>query len=40
MKTKQLLMPICVSTLAYVSGCGGIQVAGDVQAGRTALHTG
>ena len=40
MKLKKLLMPTCLSALVYVSGCAGIQVAGDVQAGRNALHTG
>jgi tetratricopeptide (TPR) repeat protein len=40
MKLKKLLMPTCFSALVYVSGCTGIQVAGDVQAGRNALHTG
>jgi tetratricopeptide (TPR) repeat protein len=40
MKAKKLLMPICVSALVYLSGCAGIQVSGDVQAGRNALHTG
>jgi tetratricopeptide (TPR) repeat protein len=40
MTTKQLLMPICLSALVYLSGCTGIQVAGDVQSGRNALHTG
>ena len=33
-------MPTCLSALIYVSGCAGIRVAGDVQAGRNALHTG
>ena len=40
MTTKQLLMPMCLSILIYLSGCAGIQVAGDVQAGRNALQTG
>lgn len=40
MKSKRLLMPTCVSALVYVSGCASIQVAGDVQSGRNALHTG
>ena len=40
MTTKQLLMPTCLSALVFVCGCAGIQVAGDVQAGRNALHTG
>jgi tetratricopeptide (TPR) repeat protein len=40
MKTKQLLMPTCLAALVYFSGCAGIQVAGDVQAGRNALQTG
>jgi tetratricopeptide (TPR) repeat protein len=39
MNTKKLLLPICLAALTYLSGCG-IQVAGDVQAGRNALHTG
>jgi tetratricopeptide (TPR) repeat protein len=37
--TKKLLVPICLAALTYFSGCG-IQVAGDVQAGRNALHAG
>ena len=40
MKSKQLLVPTCLSALVYLSGCAGIQVGGDVQAGRNALHTG
>jgi tetratricopeptide (TPR) repeat protein len=40
MKTKQLLMPTCLSALLYLSGCAGFQVAGNVQAGRNALQTG
>ena len=40
MKLKKLLIPTCLSALIYVSGCAGIRVAGDVQAGRNALHTG
>ena len=40
MKPKKLLMPTCLSAVVYVSGCAGIQVAGNVQAGRNALHTG
>jgi tetratricopeptide (TPR) repeat protein len=40
MKTKQLLMPTCLSALVYLSGCAGIQVGADVQAGRNALQTG
>ena len=40
MKLKKLLLPICVSALVYVSGCASMQVSGDVQAGRNALHTG
>lgn len=40
MKTKQLVMPTCLSALVYLSGCAGIQVGGDVQAGRNALQTG
>jgi tetratricopeptide (TPR) repeat protein len=39
MNTKKLLVPTCLAALTYLSGCG-IQVAGDVQAGRNALHTG
>lgn len=33
-------MPTCLSALVYLSGCAGIQVGGDVQAGRNALQTG
>ena len=40
MKTKKLLMPTCFSAVVYFSGCAGIQVGGDGQAGRNALHTG
>ena len=40
MNAKKLLMPTCLSVVAYLSGCAGIQVGGDVQAGRNALHTG
>ena len=40
MKSKKLLMPTYLLALVYVSGCAGIQVGGDVQAGRNALHTG
>jgi tetratricopeptide (TPR) repeat protein len=37
MQRKKLLM---TTVLVYVLGCAGIQVAGDVQAGRNALHSG
>ena len=40
MRTKKLLMTSAISALVYLSGCAGIQVAGDVQAGRNALLTG
>lgn len=40
MTTKRLLTLICLLSLIYLSGCAGFQVAGDVQAGRNALHTG
>ena len=40
MNTKKLLTPTCFTALIYLSGCAGIRVAGDVQAGRNALHTG
>lgn len=40
MKTKQLLMPTCLLAVVYLSGCAGIRVGGDVQAGRNALQTG
>ena len=33
-------MLTCLSALVYLSGCVGIQVGGDVQAGRNALQTG
>jgi tetratricopeptide (TPR) repeat protein len=39
MNTKKLLVPTCFAALTYLPGCG-IQVAGDVQAGRNALQTG
>ncbi len=37
-KTKQALVPTCLSALIYVSGCAG--VGQDVLAGRNALQTG
>ena len=40
MKTKPLLMPICLSALIYLAGCATFQVAQDTQTGRTALQTG
>ena len=40
MNTKKRLIPTCFAALAYLSGCAGIRVAGDVQAGRNALHAG
>ena len=40
MKTKQLLVPICLSALVYLFGCAAVRVAGDVQKGRNALQTG
>ena len=40
MKTKQLLTSTCLSALVYLAGCAAIQVGGNVQAGRNALHTG
>jgi tetratricopeptide (TPR) repeat protein len=40
MQPKKLLMPIYLSVLVFISGCAGIQVAGDVQSGRNALYTG
>jgi tetratricopeptide (TPR) repeat protein len=39
MNIKKLLIPGCAA-LICLSGCAGIRVAGDVQAGRNALHTG
>jgi tetratricopeptide (TPR) repeat protein len=38
--TQQLLMAVCLSGVVSSSGCAGLQVAGDVQAGRNALQTG
>lgn len=40
MKREQLLLPICMLALVYLSGCASFQVSGDVQAGRNALQTG
>ena len=40
MQPKKLLMTTCLAALVYISECAGIQVAGDVQAGRNALLTG
>lgn len=40
MQPKKLLMATSMSALVYLSGCAGIQVSGDVQAGRNALYTG
>ena len=39
MNMRKLRIPTCFAALTYLSGCG-IQVAGDVQAGRNALHAG
>ena len=40
MQSTKLLMATSMSALVYLSGCTGIQVSGDVQAGRNALYTG
>ena len=40
MKREQLLLPICLLVLVYLSGCASFQVSRDVQAGRNALQTG
>ena len=40
MKREQLLLPICLFALVYLSGCASFQVSRDVQAGRNALQTG
>ena len=40
MKTNQLLTAAFLSALVYLTGCAAIQVGGNVQAGRNALHTG
>ena len=40
MKTKRFLVPSFFSALIFASGCAGIQVSSDVQAGRNALQTG
>lgn len=40
MKSATLLTTIWLLPLIAISGCAGIRVAGDVQAGRNALHTG
>ena len=40
MQPKKLLMTTCLAAVVYISGCAGMQVAGDVQAGRNALYTG
>jgi tetratricopeptide (TPR) repeat protein len=38
MTSAHLFVPLCFSTLLFISGC--IGVGGDVQAGRNALQTG
>jgi len=40
MKAERFLIPTYFSVLVYLFGCAGIQVSGDVQAGRNALHAG
>jgi tetratricopeptide (TPR) repeat protein len=40
MQSTKLLMATSIVALVSLSGCVGIQVAGDVQAGRNALYTG
>ena len=40
MKIATLLTTIWLLPLIAISGCAGLRVAGDVQAGRNALHTG
>jgi len=41
MNAKKLLVPTCLSALIfYLSGCAGLGVGTDVQAGRNALQTG
>ncbi len=40
MQPKKLLVTTCLAALVYLLGCAGIQVAGDVQAGRNALQAG
>lgn len=40
MKREQLLLPICLLALLFLSGCASFQVSRDVQAGRNALQTG
>jgi tetratricopeptide (TPR) repeat protein len=37
---NKVLLAVCLLALLNLSGCAGIQVAGNVQAGRNALHTG
>ena len=37
---KNSLLIVCLSALAFVSSCANLQVAQQVQAGRTALQTG
>ena len=37
---KNALLTVCLSALAFVSNCANLQVAQQVQAGRTALQTG
>lgn len=40
MKTMNAIAAVCFMGLSYVSGCAGVEVGRQVQAGRNALQTG
>jgi hypothetical protein len=40
MDSKKFSLPGCLALLIFLSGCTALQVAQDVQLGRSALQTG